>query len=174
MPAVERPAMSAYGVPADVAGALPWTWAQERLVENRNYWVVTVSAAGRPHALPVWGAWIPESERFWFSCAPSARKARNIAENAPCVVMIDDTIECVSVEGTARLVDPDGDAEAIEQFAGVYLAKYWDDPSEHAEMVAFLHSNAIVEVTPERAFGIIEREEEFAERATRWTWPSPA
>jgi hypothetical protein len=25
-------------------------------------------------------------------------------------------------------------------------------------------------VTPERAFGIIERDDEFAQRATRWSW----
>jgi hypothetical protein len=28
----------------------------------------------------------------------------------------------------------------------------------------------IVEVTPERAFGIIESEDDFARRATRWVW----
>jgi hypothetical protein len=37
-------------------------------------------------------------------------------------------------------------------------------------MEAFLRSHAIIEVSPERAFGIIEREEEFAKRATRWSW----
>ena len=30
--------------------------------------------------------------------------------------------------------------------------------------------NAIFEVIPQRGFGIIEREEEFAQRATRWVW----
>ena len=42
----------------------------------------------------------------------------------------------------------------------------------HEEMAAFLRSNAIVEVTPERAFGIIEREDEFSRCATRWRWPA--
>lgn len=37
-------------------------------------------------------------------------------------------------------------------------------------MEAFVRSHAIIEVTPNRAFGIIEREDEFAHRATRWTW----
>src|SRR5215212_4868336 len=63
MPQVERPAMADYGVPIDPAGALPWTWAQERLVRNKNYWVVTASANGRPHALPVWGVWLAETDR---------------------------------------------------------------------------------------------------------------
>ena len=29
--------------------------------------------------MPVWGVWLPETDRFWFSCSPTSRKARNIA-----------------------------------------------------------------------------------------------
>ena len=47
--------MPGYGVPDDVGGLLPWSWAEERLVSNRNYWVVTVDADHHPHAMPVWG-----------------------------------------------------------------------------------------------------------------------
>jgi general stress protein 26 len=159
--------MAAYGVPADPADVLPWAWAQERLVRNRNYWVVTASAAARPHALPVWGVWLPETDRFWFSCSPTSRKFRNIAENPQCAVTIDDTVECVSVEGLARIADPGQDAD---EMIAAYLAKYWADPEVHAEMEAFVRAHAIVEVTPDRAFGIIEREDEFASRATRWRW----
>lgn len=164
--------MSSYGVPDDPAGALPWAWAEERLVANRNYWVVTASAAGRPHAMPVWGVWLAEQERFWFSCAPGARKLRNLTENPQCTVAVDDTVECISMEGRARIADAaDGaDAAVIGEVVAAYLAKYWDDPAVHAEMAAFLRSNALIEVTPERAFGIIEREDEFSQRATRWRW----
>ena len=164
--------MSDYGVPADPAGALGWEWAQERLVANKNYWVVTASAAGRPHAMPVWGVWLPGPERFWFSCSPNARKARNIAENPRCVVTVDSTEEVVSVEGRARPAGQAGgdDTAAVDAAVAAYLAKYWDDPAVHPEMEAFVRSHALFEVTPERAFGIIEREEEFAARATRWSW----
>ena len=162
--------MSDYGVPADSTDALPWAWAEQRLVANKNYWVVTVSASGRPHALPVWGVWLPETDRFWFFCSPNARKARNIAENPQCVVTVDDTVECVSVEGRARIADVGTDADAIDRAVATYVGKYWDDPAVHPEMEAFVRSNAIVEVDPDRAFGIIEREDEFARRATRWRW----
>ncbi len=158
--------MSDYGVPKDPAGALPWEWAEERLVRSRSYWVVTASAAARPHAMPVWGVWLAEAERFGFSCSPNARKLRNIDENPQAVVTVDDTEECVSVEGTARRVSGD---EADPMIAA-YLAKYWPDPSVHEEMTAFMRSHALVELTPSRAFGIIDREGEFAERATRWRW----
>ncbi len=162
--------MSDYGVVADLAGTLPWTWAQERLVENRNYWVVTASASARPHAMPVWGVWLPDTDRFWFSCSPNARKARNIVENPQCVVTVDSTVECVSVEGRARVADPASDADAIDRAVATYVTKYWTDPAVHRETEAFVRSHAICEVTPDRAFGIIEREDEFAQRATRWRW----
>ena len=166
--------MSDYGVPGDLAGALPWTWAQQRLIANRNYWVVTASAAARPHAMPVWGVWLPEAEgdgdRFWFSCSPNARKARNLAENPQCTVTVQDTVECVSVEGTARPVGPTVAASGVDAMVYTYLAKYWPDPAVHAEMEAFLRSHAMFIVTPQRAFGIIEREEEFSTSATRWRW----
>ena len=37
-------------------------------------------------------------------------------------------------------------------------------------MQDFVLANAMFEVRPLRAFGIIEREDEFAATATRWTW----
>ena len=169
VPFVERPAMADYGVPSETDGALPWSWALERLVRNRNYWVGTASASGRPHSLPVWGVWMPD-DRFWFSCSPNARKFRNIAENPQCVVTVDDTVECVSVEGRARAVDPRADAAGVDRVVAAYVTKYWDDPAVHPEMEAFLRSHALVEVIPARAFGIIEREDEFSQRATRWRW----
>ena len=164
--------MSDYGVPSDPDGALPWSWAEERLVANRNFWVVTASAAGRPHSMPVWGVWVSDPDRFWFSCSPNSRKARNIAENPHCAFTVDDTVECISVEGRARGVDPasETDAGAVDRVVATYITKYWEDPAVHAEMEAFLRSHAIFEVTPDRAFGIIEREEEFSQRATRWRW----
>lgn len=168
MPVVERPAMSDYGVPSDPDGALPWSWAEERLVANRNYWVVTASAAGRPSSMPVWGVWLASTDRFWFSCSPNARKARNIGANPRCAVTVDNTVECVSVEGRARLVDPATERDAADEMVAAYIDKYWDDPAVHAEMEAFLRGHAMFEVTPLVAYGIIERDDEFAQRATRW------
>lgn len=162
--------MADYGVPADLDGALPWSWASERLVANRNYWLVTASGTGRPHAMPVWGVWLADEERFWSSCSPNARKVRNLAENPQCVVTVDDTIECVSVEGRGRVVDPAEGGTTFDAVVAAYLAKYWPDPAEHPQMEAFVRSHTAIEVTPERAFGIIEREEDFAPRATRWRW----
>jgi hypothetical protein len=162
-PRVERPDMRDYGVPESSDGALPWAWANERLAKSRNYWVVTADATGRPHAMPVWGVW--DGASFVFSCSPNARKARNLAVNPHAVVMADDTVEVVSVEGiVAPLME--GRTEA----ATAYAHKYEPDPVKQAEMIGFVQSHTMYRFTPTRAFGIIEREDEFATKATRWVW----
>ncbi len=158
--------MAQYGVPESLDGTLEWDWARERLHECRNFWVVTVSADGRPHALPVWGVWLDDPDRFWFSCARTARKVRNLAANPRVVVACADTVEVVSIEGLARPATVDDSTPAVES----YLTKYFDDPSQLPAMQEFLESNAMFFVEPQRAFGIIEREEDFANRATRWVW----
>jgi nitroimidazol reductase NimA-like FMN-containing flavoprotein (pyridoxamine 5'-phosphate oxidase superfamily) len=159
--------MPDYGVDTPAWAPLPWSWAAERLVGNRNYWVVTVSGDGRPHALPVWGVWDDGEARFAFSCGPRARKARNLAANPRAVVTTDDTVECLSVEGRAAPVrDDDRQAQWIES----YLAKY--QPVSPDLSADFLRRNLIVEFEPERAFAVIEREDEFSTRATRWVFAS--
>jgi hypothetical protein len=156
--------MPDYGVDDADWAPLPWSWASERLAGNRNFWVVTVSAGGRPHALPVWGVWDDDEARFAFSCGPRARKARNLAANPRAVVMIDDTVECLSMEGTAAVVDPAHSDHWIER----YLAKYQPiGPDLDAD---FIRQNLLFELRPERAFAIIERDDEFAARATRWAF----
>ena len=155
--------MPDYGVDTADWSPLPWSWAAERLARNRNFWVVTVSAAGRPHALPVWGVWDEDEHRFAFSCGPRSRKARDLAANPHVAVAVDDTVECVSVEGRAEVVgDPGRQDRWIERYLGKYaaLAAGLD--------AAFLRRHLLVEVGPERAFAVVEREEEFATRATRW------
>lgn len=157
--------MPDYGVDTPEWEPLPWSWAAERLEANRNFWVVTVSADGRPHALPVWGVWDDDEGRFAFSCSPRARKARNLAGNPHAVVMTDDTVECLSVEGQADSVtDEERQARWVER----YLAKY--QPLAPDLSADFLRQHLMLEFVPERAFAVIEREDEFATRATRWVF----
>ena len=157
--------MPDYGVDTPSWTPLPWSWAVERLVANRNFWVVTVSAEGGPHALPVWGVWDDGEKRFAFSCGPRSRKARNLSANAHAAVMTEDTVECLSLEGYAAPVHDTGRQDLwIER----YLAKY--KPVATSLSADFIRQNLIVEFDPERAFAVIEREDEFATRATRWVF----
>ncbi len=162
-PIGERPYMPDYGLETDRWQALPWSWAARHLTGARNYWVITASASGRPHALPVWGVWDDEQHRFCFSCGPRSRKAANIAANPQVSFAPEDTVEAVSVEGRAAVVD---DYDRREWWMEQYLTKYRAVSEDLS--ADFLRANLIVEVTPERAFAIIERESEFAQRATRW------
>ena len=163
-PIAERPHMPDYGVDTDQWVALPWSWAAERLEQSRNLWVVTASASGRPHALPVWGVWDDDVPGFGWSCAPGSRKAANIAANPQVCVMVDDTVECVSVEGRATRVT---DEAMLDAWIDRYLGKYGGE----GVTAEFLRENALFEMLPDRAFGIIEREDDFSNRATRWRWP---
>ncbi|MEO6120864.1 MAG: pyridoxamine 5'-phosphate oxidase family protein [Acidimicrobiales bacterium] len=164
-PRAERPDMADYGVDTPAWSPLPWSWAAERLAANRNFWLVTVSAAGRPHALPVWGVWDDAEARLAFSCGPRSRKARNLAANRRTVVMTDDTVECLSLEGRAAPV-PAGEPE--QRWIERYLEKY--RPISAHLSAEFLRQNVMFEVKPERAFAVIEREQEFSTRATRWVF----
>jgi hypothetical protein len=166
-------------VPEGLDGVLPWSWAEERLVRARNYWVVTVDALGAPHATPVWGVWAVEQERFWFSCAPSSLKARNLRGNERVVVAPDDAVEVVSLEGVARRSVSDGGAverDTVERdiverdIADRYAAKYEPDPGKRAALAEFVLENSLFAVRPTKAIAVIEREDEFAARATRWVW----
>lgn len=159
--------MLGYGVDTPEWRSLPWSWAADRLAAERNFWVVTVSGAGRPHALPVWGVWDPDRWHFAFSCAPSARKARNLAANPAMTVMTESTVECLSIEGRAALV-PVEERDRREAWIDRYMVRY--GPLEENLNPDFLRENLIFEFTPDRAFAIIERADEFATRATRWTF----
>ena len=167
-PRPERPYMPDYGVHSPDWSPLSWTWAAERLAANRNFWVVTATRDGRPHALPVWGVWDDDEHRFAFSCGRRARKAANLRENPYVVFTLDDTEECVSVEGQAQFVDADDRRQ--NRWVERYVEKY--RPVAPDLSPEFIKENLVVEVVPDRAFGVIERADEFSARATRWVFDS--
>jgi PPOX class probable F420-dependent enzyme len=152
--------MPGYGVigPDEGSGLLPWSWATERLAKSHDYWVATVRPNGRPHVMPVWGAW--DDDAVWFSSSNGARKSRNIAANPECVVTTSDPYEPVVVEGVAERV---ANAEAIGRYARLVNEKYeteipveFYDPAE----------NALFRVTPRAVIGLTESD--FTGSPTRW------
>ncbi|MGY1616514.1 pyridoxamine 5'-phosphate oxidase family protein [Geodermatophilus sp. SYSU D00691] len=113
------------------ASATPPPWADiERLLsEAQLYWIVTVRADGRPHAVPLVGVW--HEGAFAFCTGAEEQKSRNLDTNPHVAVTTGstgaggwDSGTDVVVEGTAvRVTDP---AE-LRQLAGAWLAKYGDD-----------------------------------------------
>jgi hypothetical protein len=159
-PILSRPYMPGYGLqPADQGtGLLPWTWAEERLVASRNYWVVSRWPDGRPHAMPVWGIW--HDSAFWFSSSKPSRKSKNLTADPRCVVTTEDAENPVVVEGLAELLTS---SEDLATLLALENAKYSTDYGiEMLDPVA----NSAYRVRPLWAFGV--QEGDFTGSPTRW------
>ena len=156
--------MPGYGtLPAtEGSGLLPWSWAEEKLLSSRNYWVVTVWPDGRPHAMPVWGMW--HDMAFWFSSSRPSRKTRNLRADPRCVVTIEDALNPVVVEGTAELLtDPMDLAKLLALENTKYVTDYKIDMLDQAVSSCF-------RVRPRWAFGI--KDGDFTGSPTRWEFES--
>ena len=132
-PTADRPDVpEGYGVPKSDEGMLPWSWARERLQEAKLYWVGTTRPDGRPHASPIWGAWVDDA--FWFEGSPETRWGKNLAANPAIVVHIERGEDVVIVEGVAEdVTGPDETlaARLVEAFAAKY--DYRLDPTGWTE-----------------------------------------
>lgn len=157
---ISRPYMPGYGtLPAnDGTGLLPWSWAEERLVASRNYWLVSVWPDGGPHAMPVWGLW--HDDAFLFSSSRPSRKAKNLGANPRCVVATEDALNPVVVEGVAALLTK---AEDLELLLALENAKYETDYKIDMLDPAV---NSCFRVRPSWVFGL--EEGDFTGSPTRW------
>lgn len=154
-PTTGRPWMPGYGVPEDLDGVLPWSWARERLVSCRNYFLATTRPDGRPHVMPLWGLWL--DDRFCFSTAITSVKSRNLLANPRCTVTIEDGHHSVIVEGVARVTE----LAEVPGFIEAYGKKYGE------ENAGPIGDGPIWTVQPTVAFAFRE-DETFSTSATRW------
>lgn len=144
--------------------ALPWEQVSKLIAEARNYWLVTATKQGRPHAAPVWAIW--DDGRLLFSTSRTSRKGINIEANPRVVVHLDHDQAAVILDGIAERVT---DQEAIDRFARATDEKYdWD--GDMNELLAD-PNNAVYVVHPHIAFTY---EENLGETATRWEFPPTA
>jgi hypothetical protein len=163
--------MPGYGLPAGNKGLLPWSWAEQRLKESHNYWITTVKPDGSPHngsphnvsphSMVVWGLW--EDGRFLFSTGSKSRKARNLAQNAYCVVCTEHAHEAVIVEGAAEIAD----VPARRKFLPKYEHKYKFDMSGMKQDILSM-KEPVFAVRPRVVFGLWEKH--FIGKSTRWTF----
>lgn len=161
--------MPGYGLPAGDKGLLPWSWADQRLKKSHNYWITTVNADGSPHdisprnisphTMVVWGLW--QDGRFLFSTGSKSRKARNLAQNANCVVCTEHAHEAVIVEGLAEIAD----VPARRKFLPKYERKYKFDMKGMKQDILSM-KEPVFTVRPRVVFGFWE--EEFVGKSTRW------
>ena len=113
------------------AGATAPDWAdvERRLTTAQLYWLVTVRADGRPHAVPLCGVW--HDGAFAFCTGDEEQKMRNLEAN-PRVAVTAGPLGAdgwasgkdIVVEGTAAQVTHAADLQAL---ADAWVAKYDDD-----------------------------------------------
>jgi hypothetical protein len=158
--------MPGYGIqgPSEGTGLLSRWWATERLPASHDDWVATMSAAGAPHAMPVWGLWLDAT--LWFSKSRELPKSRNLRGEPRCTITTDDPFEPVVVEGLAELVTDEA------QLAAVLDAENRKYDTDYGIEMLDPTVNYCFRVWPRQAFGLLERD--FTGSPTRWMFETPA
>lgn len=154
-----RPHMPGYGLPEGSKGLLPWSWAEQRLKKSHNYWITTVKPDGSPHTMVVWGLW--QDGRLLFSTGSKSRKARNLAQNANCVLCTEHANEAVIVEGVGEIAD----VPARRKFLAKYKAKYNFDMGSMKDDILSM-KEPVFAVRPRVVFALWEKH--FVSKSTRW------
>jgi nitroimidazol reductase NimA-like FMN-containing flavoprotein (pyridoxamine 5'-phosphate oxidase superfamily) len=116
-----------YGEPS--ASPPPWADIELLLTEAQLYWIITVRADGRPHAVPLVGVW--QDGAFAFCTGSDEQKQRNLDANPHVAVTTGSTGangwktgKDVVIEGTAVRVT---NTQALQRLAAAWFAKYRDD-----------------------------------------------
>jgi nitroimidazol reductase NimA-like FMN-containing flavoprotein (pyridoxamine 5'-phosphate oxidase superfamily) len=111
------------------ATAPPWSAIERLLTDAQLYWIITVRADGRPHAVPLVGVW--QDGAFAFCTGAEEQKQRNLDAHPHVAVTTGstgangwDSGKDVVVEGTAVRVT---DADALQGLADAWFAKYGED-----------------------------------------------
>jgi general stress protein 26 len=150
---------------SEQASATPWQEGSAILDKAEIYWLSTVRPEGRPHVTPLIAIWLDGA--LYFTTGETERKARNLANNALCVV----TTGCntygkgldVVVEGEAKRVR---DETLLQRLADRYASKYnWTFTVRNGNLLGDGGEAWVFEVAPSTAFGF-GRGETFSQ--TRW------
>lgn len=106
-----------------------WDRIERILTDAQLYWIVTVRADGRPHAVPLVGVW--QGGTFAFCTGAEEQKQRNLDANRNVAVTTGSggangwaSGKDLVVEGSAVQVT---DADDLRTLADAWFAKYGDD-----------------------------------------------
>ena len=102
IPRVDRPAIPAeYGV-AKATEFVEWSHVEDRLANDRVYWIATVASGGRPRIRPVDGMYLDGT--IYVGGSPETRWVREVADNPHVSVHLDGVDDVVIVEGEAEIL----------------------------------------------------------------------
>ncbi len=111
------------------AAVPPWEDIDQHLTDAQLYWIITVRADGRPHAVPLVGVWYDGS--FAFCTGEEEQKQRNLDANKHVAVTTGSTGahgwkngKDIVVEGSAVRVT---EATELTALAKAWFAKYGED-----------------------------------------------
>jgi hypothetical protein len=98
---------------------MTWSEVSELLAAARNYWLITTTADGAPHAAPVWGVVV--SETLYLYSERRTVKARNLASDPRVVVHLESAEDVLIVRGIAEdLGTPAEVPSVVEALAAKY------------------------------------------------------
>jgi pyridoxamine 5'-phosphate oxidase-like protein len=98
---------------------LQWPEVAARLATTRNYWLVTTSPTGAPHAAPLWGVVLRDT--LYLYTERGTIKARNIAADPRVLVHLESGDDVVIVHGVAEDV---GEPRQVPDVVSALDAKY--------------------------------------------------
>ena len=166
-PTPGRPYMpDGYGLPTTDDGLLPWSYAEQRLTQSKNYWVCSVRPDGRPHSVPVWAAWVDGA--LYYDGAPDTIHNRNIIVNPNVSVHLEDGAQVVIFEGVVQAIAKPERALA-ERVAEVFRGKYADSGyAPQADQWDSSGPGGLYVIKPKRVLAWTK----FPTDCTRWTFKS--
>ncbi len=143
-----------YGIPETEDSLLTWDWVMERVVSPTNYWISTVTPAGKPHAVPVWGVWVDGT--FYHGGGDDTRRGKNLAQNPHITMHLESGSEVVIIEGiTEKLTEETIHHELAKRLDTEYMRKYDME-----------HGLPVWRLVPHKAFAWAE----YPTTVTRWTF----
>lgn len=93
----------------------------DRLEQERNIWMTTVRADGRPHLAPVWFVYV--DDRLWVGTGLDSVRVKNLLANPGASVSLESGNEPVVGEGTVVVHETERPPAVVQAF----LQKYeWD------------------------------------------------
>ena len=124
-----RPDLGASGPLEYDSGMLTWEFVDIRMRRALNYWIASAGIDGRPHAVPVWGAWL--NDVFYFVGA--GRKVRNLRANPQAAIHLESGDEVILIEGRFEEIGRPSQ-RLLRQVDEEFIRKYETyRPSEHLD-----------------------------------------
>ncbi|WP_460810132.1 pyridoxamine 5'-phosphate oxidase family protein [Microlunatus endophyticus] len=110
---------------------LDWAPVNERLEQSRHFWFSTADGGGRPHARPIWGAWI-DNTLYADGGIQVTRWGRDLLANPHTQVHLESATEVVIVDGVFS-TDNDLTPEAFDRVRASYQRRYESYQPESAD-----------------------------------------